>query len=109
MQRNLTKKTEVKTELVEEFTFTKKELQHLIDIYFEVIMVSMTNLLDYKVTKEEFYKDSGMGKDGLRNKYMRNAAHHLRESCGIDTHPIGMSWGAIVNEEFRKTIPVEKR
>jgi hypothetical protein len=95
MKHSLTQRVVSTSELVEEFTFTKDELQHIVDIYFEVVMSSLTNILDYKVTKEEFYKDSGMGEDGLRNKYMINAAKHLRNECGIHTEPQGLSWGVI--------------
>jgi len=95
MKHSLTQKVETTSKLVEEFTFTKAELQHIVDIYFEVIMASLTNMLDHKVTKEEFYKNSGMGEDGLRNKYMITAARHLRDCCGIHTEPQGQSWGVI--------------
>jgi hypothetical protein len=108
MRCNLTQKTEVTTELVEEYTFTKKELQHLVDIYFEVVIATATQVVDHKVTHDQYWGTEETNFEGLREKYMRNAAHHLRESCGIDTHPIGSSWGAIVGKEFRQIFPWRK-
>jgi hypothetical protein len=102
MQHRLVQKVETTSKLVEEFIFTKQELQHFVDIYFNVIMASMVNILDYNVTKEDFYKGKEgfyMGEDGLRNKYMENAARLLREHCGIHTEPVGMSWGVIKKVE----------
>jgi hypothetical protein len=34
-------------------------------------------------------------------------ANNLRD-IGIDTHPIGMSWGVMVSEDFRDTVEVIK-
>lgn len=95
MQSKIVHRATITTEEVEEFTFTKKELQHIVDMYFGVIMASLTNMIDYKVTKEQFYENSGMPEDSLRDRYMTNAAKHLRNECGIDTVPMGMSWGVI--------------
>lgn len=80
---------------VEEVTMSMDELQHLVDIYFDVIMASITNVIEFGITKEEFYKDSGMLENGLRNRYMKNAANHLETCCGIKTSPQGLSWGVI--------------
>jgi hypothetical protein len=95
MQSKIVRRSTFTSKEVEEYTFTKDELQHIVDIYFEVIIASLTNVFDHNVTKDQFYKNSGMGEDGLRNKYMATAARHLRESCGIDTTPMGLSWGVI--------------
>lgn len=40
-----------------------------------------------------------------RGERMAWVANNLRD-FGYDTHPIGMSWGTLVNEEFRKSVPV---
>lgn len=40
-----------------------------------------------------------------RGERMAWVANNLR-SMGYDTHPIGMSWGVLVDEEFRKSVPV---
>jgi hypothetical protein len=40
-----------------------------------------------------------------RGERMAWVANNLRD-MGYDTHPIGMSWGVIVNKEFRETTPV---
>jgi hypothetical protein len=42
-----------------------------------------------------------------RGERMAWVANNLRE-CGFDTHPVGMSWGVLVNDEFRKTTPIIK-
>ena len=42
-------------------------------------------------------------KNRTRDECQGWVADQLREH-GIDTHPIGMSWGSIVTPEFRKKI-----
>jgi hypothetical protein len=40
-----------------------------------------------------------------RGERMAWVANNLRE-MGYDTHPVGMSWGVLVNEWFRETTPI---
>ena len=41
-----------------------------------------------------------------RGERMAWVANNLRDS-GFDTHPIGMSWGVLVDPSFRDTIDVK--
>ncbi len=66
------------------------EQQKLIDLMFEMVLVT-TN--DYAFCKKP------------RGKKMAWVANTLRE-FGIDTHPIGSSWGVVVNKEFRETVEI---
>jgi hypothetical protein len=94
---------------VKEYIFTEEELQDIVDVYFSCIMATVTQAVELGITEKDFYKESEPNAgDSVRDKYMRNAAYHLREA-GIDTHPMGMSWGAIVDEKFRERVPVESR
>jgi hypothetical protein len=65
----------------------EEEKQKLINLMFEMVMVTTND--------EVFCKRP-------RGERMAWVANNLRE-LGYDTHPIGMSWGVLVNEEFRKT------
>jgi hypothetical protein len=42
-----------------------------------------------------------------RGERMAWVANNLRD-FGIDTHPVGMNWGSLVDEEFRKEIPIKE-
>ena len=64
--------------------------QQLIDLMFSMVISSTNDL--------EFCKKP-------RGERMAWVANNLR-SMGLDTHPMGMSWGVLVDKEFRKTIPV---
>lgn len=67
-----------------------KSQQELIDLMFNMVISSTNDV--------EFCKKP-------RGERMAWVANNLR-SMGWDTHPIGMSWGVIVDEEFRKAVPV---
>jgi hypothetical protein len=62
--------------------------QKLIDLMFEMVMAATNDPVFCK-------KPRGERVDWVAN--------NLRE-MGFDTHPIGMSWGKLVGEDFRKTI-----
>lgn len=64
--------------------------QKLIDLIFEMVLVTTDDSIFCKRP---------------RGERMAWVANHLRE-FGIDTHPIGMSWGVIVDNEFRESVPV---
>ncbi len=64
--------------------------QKLINLMFEMVLAA-TN--DPKFCKRP------------RGERMAWVANTLRDS-GFDTHPIGSSWGVLVNEEYRKTSKV---
>lgn len=66
------------------------EKQKLIDLMFSMVMTTTSD--------EVFCKKP-------RGERMAWVANNLRD-MGYDTHPIGMSWGALVGPEFRKTIEV---
>jgi hypothetical protein len=65
----------------------EEEKQKLINLMFEMVMVTTNDAVFCKRP---------------RGERMSWVANNLRE-LGYDTHPIGMSWGVLVNEEFRKT------
>ena len=64
--------------------------QKLIDLMFNMIIASTNDPVFCKKP---------------RGERMDWVANNLR-SMGYDTHPIGMSWGVLVDEEFRKSVPV---
>ena len=70
----------------------EEEKQKLINLMFEMVL-STTN--DPVFCKRP------------RGERMAWVANNLR-SMGYDTHPIGSSWGVIVNPEFRKDIPIKE-
>jgi hypothetical protein len=63
------------------------EKQKLIDLMFSMVMATTSD--------EVFCKKP-------RGERMAWVANTLR-GMGYDTHPIGMSWGALVGPEFRET------
>jgi hypothetical protein len=63
------------------------EKQKLIDLMFSMVMATTSD--------EVFCKKP-------RGERMAWVANTLR-GMGYDTHPIGMSWGALVSPEFRET------
>lgn len=65
--------------------------QKLIDLMFSMVMASTNDPVFCKRP---------------RGERMAWVANNLR-SMGWDTHPVGMSWGVLVNEEFRKTTPIK--
>jgi hypothetical protein len=69
----------------------KKEKQELIDLMFQLVLVATS---DKKFCKKP------------RGERMAWVANQLRE-MGYDTHPIGMTWGTLVSEEFQKKVPIE--
>ena len=66
----------------------EKEKQQLVDLIFAMVLVATNDPIFCKKTKEE---------------RMEWVANTLRDS-GIDTHPIGSSWGVIVNKELREKL-----
>ena len=66
--------------------------QKLIDLMFEMVLVATNDPVFCKRP---------------RGERMAWVANNLR-IMGWDTHPIGMSWGVIVNEEFRESIEIIK-
>ncbi len=66
------------------------EKQKLIDLMFSMVMAATSD--------EIFCKKP-------RGEKMAWVANNLRYS-GYDTHPVGMSWGALVGPKFRETIEV---
>lgn len=68
----------------------KDEKQKLIDLMFQMVLVTTNDPVFCKRP---------------RGERMAWVANNLRE-MGYDTHPIGMSWGVLVDESFRKEIPV---
>jgi hypothetical protein len=65
--------------------------QELIDLMFSMVLASTTDPIFCKRP---------------RGERMAWVANNLRD-MGWDTHPVGMSWGVLVNEEFRKTTPIK--
>jgi len=63
------------------------EKQKLVDLMFSMVL-SATN--DPVFCKKP------------RGERMAWVANNLRGILNIDTHPVGMSWGRIVNKDFRK-------
>ena len=64
--------------------------QKFIDLMFEMVMVTTNDPIFCKRP---------------RGERMAWVANNLRD-MGYDTHPIGMSWGVLVNEGFRETTPI---
>ena len=64
--------------------------QKFIDLMFEMVMVTTNDPVFCKRP---------------RGERMAWVANNLRD-MGYDTHPIGMSWGVLVKEEFRATTPI---
>ena len=70
----------------------KEEKQELIDLMFQMVLVTTNDPVFCKRP---------------RGERMAWVANNLR-SMGYDTHPVGLSWGVIVNSEFRKDIPIKE-
>lgn len=70
----------------------ESERQKLIDLMFNMVIVSTNDPVFCKRP---------------RGERMAWVANNLRD-MGYDTHPVGMSWGVLVNEEFRKSTPIKK-
>lgn len=68
----------------------KSNDQKLIDLMFALVLVATDDPIFCKKP---------------RGERMAWVANNLRER-GFDTHPIGMSWGVLVDEEYRKSIEV---
>jgi hypothetical protein len=66
--------------------------QKLIDLMFQMVLVTTNDPVFCKRP---------------RGERMAWVANNLRD-MGIDTHPIGMSWGVIINNEFRETTEIIK-
>ena len=64
--------------------------QKFIDLMFEMVMATTNDPVFCKRP---------------RGERMAWVANNLRD-MGHDTHPIGMSWGVLVNKEFRETTPI---
>jgi hypothetical protein len=71
---------------------SEEENQKLINLMFESVLAATE---DPKFCKKP------------RGERMAWVANNLRD-IGYDTHPIGSSWGVLVNEEFRKTFDIIK-
>ena len=67
-----------------------EEKQKLIDLMFSMVMAATSD--------EVFCKRP-------RGERMAWVANNLRD-LGYDTHPVGMSWGALVGPRFRETTEV---
>lgn len=65
--------------------------QKLIDLIFQMVLATTNDPVFCKRP---------------RGERMAWVANTLRE-VGYDTHPIGMSWGVIVSEEFRESVPIK--
>jgi len=65
--------------------------QKLINLMFEMVLATTSDPIFCKRP---------------RGERMAFVANKLRER-GFDTHPIGMSWGVLVNSEFRKDVPIQ--
>lgn len=70
----------------------KDEIQELIDLMFQMVLAATDDPVFCKKP---------------RGERMAWVANKLR-IMGYDTHPVGSSWGVIVNEEFRKAIPIKE-
>lgn len=66
--------------------------QKLIDLMFEMVLTATNDPVFCKRP---------------RGERMAWVANNLR-SMGYDTHPVGSSWGVIVNTEFRKDNPIKE-
>lgn len=69
-----------------------KEKQKLINLIFQMVLAST----DDKIFCEK-----------PRGERMAWVANNLRD-FGYDTHPVGSSWGALVNKEFRESVEILK-
>lgn len=69
----------------------EEERQKLINLMFQMVLVTTNDPVFCKRP---------------RGERMAWVANNLR-ALGYDTHPIGSSWGTIVNEEFRKNTPIK--
>lgn len=69
-----------------------EEKQKLIDLMFQMVLVTTNDPVFCKRP---------------RGERMAWVANNLR-SMGYDTHPIGSSWGVIVDKEFRKDTPIKE-
>ena len=65
--------------------------QNLIDLMFNMVLVATNDPIFCKRP---------------RGERMAWVANNLRD-LGFDTHPIGMSWGVLVDPSFRDTIDVK--
>jgi len=68
----------------------RMEKQKLVDLVFQMVLATTDDPVFCK---------------RLRGERMAWVANTLRE-MGVDTHPIGMSWGVIVDSSFRESTPV---
>ncbi len=70
----------------------KSQEQKLVDLIFEMVLAATNDPIFCKKPR------------GERMAWVANQLRYF----GYDTHPIGMSWGVIVNEEFRESTPIKK-
>jgi hypothetical protein len=70
----------------------QEEKQKLVNLMFQMVLVTTNDPVFCKRP---------------RGERMAWVANNLRD-MGIDTHPIGMSWGVIINNEFRETTEIIK-
>jgi len=70
----------------------RSEKQKLINLMFEMVLATTNDPIFCKRP---------------RGERMAWVANNLRD-MGYDTHPVGMGWGLLVDEDFRKSIPIEK-
>lgn len=68
----------------------KEEKQKLINLMFSMVLAATDDPVFCKRP---------------RGERMAWVANNLRD-MGIDTHPVGMSWGVIVDKEFRNNVNV---
>jgi hypothetical protein len=71
------------------YTFTEKELQKIVDAFFELVSRAGEN--GTFMTRDQWFDDNMVGSQKM---YMKFVANILRE-YGIDTSPIGISWGVL--------------
>jgi len=83
---------EIITERKEEvrYSFTKQELQKLVDIIFEQNYRGVEWILLNDISKRDYF-------DKYRDTHMAGIAKQLDELVGIKTTPMGSSWGVITN------------
>ena len=67
-----------------------EEKQELIDLMFRMILV---------VTDDPIFCARPRGE---KIAWVANSLRHM----GYDTHPMGMSWGVLVDKEYREKVPV---
>jgi hypothetical protein len=70
----------------------QEEKQKLVNLMFQMVLVTTNDPVFCKRP---------------RGERMAWVANNLR-AIGIDTHPIGMSWGVMVDKEFRESTEVIK-